>query len=302
MTVFYFNNCHPQCTDKEELANAFTSTLLEYQALKTKYSDEVEGVVSHEITKLSFGDTCLPEIFELLKQKEHRNYAYRIFNKYPIESFFDIEKAFENPKEYKIGFDNDTQDAFFLKIAYDNKSVLFSLAISEEIKKNQLEIFSDDEPSLSIDNLFGIKDNTDYVENIILNEINSKKNNLELIKTIAKNAFTSSKFERTFNKVSSGVQIELIVGFQKIIELKEKGEPISEQILKHNNDDAELTLSYLKIRDPEAMRLYFSVIDGQYYLAALEKKPLKKGKTTEQSTHIKNARSMVIQMKKILKP
>ncbi|QPH37864.1 hypothetical protein [Pedobacter endophyticus] len=299
MTIFYLNNCYSKCDERETLSSALKDTLLEYKTLKTKYPEEVDGIVSHEIANLSFGKIYLSEIFEMLAEKEQRNYAYSIFNKYPIETFFNIEKALEDTAEYKIKLDEESHDAFYLKIAYDNKSLLFSLGISPDFRKNQLLISDSSGTSLSLNNLFGEEPNTDYIEGIILNEINSKKDNLDLLKALAQNPIVSSKFDKAFNKASSAVQVELINGFKKVLELQEKDENIPEQILKHNTEDENLTLSYLKIRDPEAMRLYFSIVDGQYYLASLEKKPTKKGKSNEQSTHIKNARSMVKQMKKL---
>lgn len=297
MTIFYFNNCHPKCDEKEKLSDALKDTLSEYKILKTKYPEEIDGIVSHEINKVSFGSLGLTDILEMLGEKEQRNYAYSIFNKYPMEAFFNIERAFENPREYNIQLEGKAYDAFYLKIAHDNKSVLFSLGISNDLRKNQVFISNSDSESLSLDNLYGKRVNTEYIDSIIENEINSKKDNLDLLKTLTANPITSTKFEKTFNKASSIVQLELINGFKKIIDLKKKEENIPEQILKHNTEDESLTLSYLKIRDPEPMRLYFSIVEDQYYIASLEKKPLKKGKSNEQSTHIKNARSMVKRMK-----
>jgi hypothetical protein len=47
-----------------------------------------------------------------------------------------------------------------------------------------------------------------------------------------------------------------------------------------------------------AKRLYFKEIDGIYYLASLENKPLKDRETKEQSSHIKNVVSILKKLKK----
>lgn len=298
MTIFYFNNCHPVCNDKEKLSTALSNTLSKYKILKLKYPDEVDGVVSLEIAKLLFGDLSLQDVITTL-EKEQRNYAHSIFNKFPMEYFLDVESALEDSESYEIKLDGNSQDAFYLKIAYDNSAVLFSLGLNNELCKNQV-IISDTKPTLfELYNLYGADDNCDHIDGIIANELNSKRDNLGIFKSAIGDPVLSSKFIKSFTKVSSDVQKELIDGFKKVLEFEKKGEKIPETILKHNSDDAKLTLSYLKIRDPQAMRLYFSKLDDQYYIASLEKKPLKERKTTEQSTHMKNARSMVRQMKAI---
>ncbi len=301
MTRFYFNNCHPECNEKEFLSNALRISLREYIKLENKYPNEIQGVVSHETTKISFGTICLAEIVEILEVREERNHAYRIFNKFPLEAFLNIEKSLADSEDYKILLKDTLHDAFYLKIAFDNQSILFSLGICSDIRKNQLLISDSGGVELLLENLYGDDVNTKYIENIIINEINSKKDNLSLFKTLIHTPIASSKFDKAFSKASSAVQNELINTLKKVLKLQENGENVPEEIFKQNTEDENITLYYLKIRDPEAMRLYFSIIDDQYYLASLEKKPTKEGKSNEQSDHIKNARSMIRQMKKLKK-
>lgn len=191
MTRFYFNNCHPECNEKEYLSHAFKNSLREYIKLENKYPNEIQGIVSHDTTNISFGKTCLSEIIEMLTEREVRNHAYRIFNKSPLEAFFDIEKSLKDSAEYTILLQEKLYDAFYLKIAYDNQSILFSLGICSDIRKNQLSISHSGDLQLSLENLYGEESNTDYIESVIVNEINSKKDNLDLFKTLTQNPITS---------------------------------------------------------------------------------------------------------------
>lgn len=302
MTVFYFNNCHPKCNDKELLSNALHNTLKEYQTLKREFTDEVDGVVSIEIENLQFDTHNFKDVIEFLKEKDIRGYAFQLFNKYPLEQFLDIDNAVNDEDTYEFIVDEDEKlDAFYLKIAFDNSSSLFSLGIHKSVTENQICIKDSTEGSYCLPNLFGQEDNTNFLRNLIQNEINSKQDNFKNLEQFLDSPVTSSKFKKAYNKSSNLLQKEVINSFAQVKKLKDANENVSEVLLKNVTPAAEndIEVFELKIREPQVMRLYFTEHEGKRFLASFEQKPLKDTRTNQQSDHIKSAISMLKQMIKI---
>ncbi len=299
MKLFLFNDIIPNPISAKEIVIALKKTILEYRNLKEKYGDNIDGVVSS--TQLNqiilFEDLTLAGSLELIDNKEIKDYSFNIFTKYPIENFLDIDSVLEEGNEYKFALGENNRDALFLKIVSNENGILFSLNLHDDLAKNSLLINSTDSTSFSIDNLYGLKNNTDYIEEIIKQEEISKLGNLDKLKHVLNNPISSNKFDNSFNKISKEIQDLIIESFETIIKYKEKGFKIPETLLRevtHKNE----TIKELKMRDPIAKRLYFKEIDGNYYLASLENKPLKDRLTKEQTSHIKNAIST---LKEIIK-
>jgi len=299
MKLFLFNDIIPSPISDQEIIVALKNTVIEYKNLKEKFPDNIDGIISStQLNNINLNaNLTLSGTLELIDNKEIKDYSFSIFTKYPIENFLDIDAVLQDKNEHSFVLNTINKDALFIKIISNENGILFSLNLHSDLAKDSLIINSSDSTSFSVDNLYGLKLNTDFIEEIIKNEEISKLGNLERLKQILNNPTSSKKFDNTFSKMSKEIQGLIIEGFETIISFKKNGTNIPETLLKevtHKNE----TIKELKMRDPIAKRLYFKEIDGVYYLASLENKPLKDRQTREQSSHIKNAVSILKGLKK----
>ncbi|MEA5457812.1 hypothetical protein VB796_02110 [Arcicella sp. LKC2W] len=298
MKQFLFNDITPNPISNAEIINAFKNTIVEYKSLKEKFPNYIDGIIcSTQLNNINLTkDLTLADSLELIDNKEIKDYSFSIFTKYPIENFLDIETVLTEENNYHFVLNTNQEDALFIKIISNENGILFSLNLHSDLAKDSLVINSSNTTSFSVDNLYGLKSNTDIIEETIKNEELSKLGNLDKLKTILNNPTSSKKFDNTFSKMSKEIQDLIIEGFETIINYKKNGFNIPETLLRdvtHKNE----TIKELKMRDPIAKRLYFKEIDGIYYLASLEDKPLKDRLTKEQNSHIKNAISILKELK-----
>lgn len=299
MKLFLFNDIIPSPISDKEIIIALKNTVIEYKILKEKYPDNIDGIISSaQLNNINLtANLTLADTLELIENKEIKDYSFSIFTKYPIENFLDIDAVLVEENEHCFVLNKINKDALFIKIISNENGILFSLNLHSDLAKDSLVINSSDSTSFSVDNLYGLKLNTDFVEEIIKTEEISKLGNLDKLKQILNNPTSSKKFDNTFNKMSKEIQDLIIEGFETIINYKKAGFNIPETLLREVTHKSE-TIRELKMRDPIAKRLYFKEIDGVYYLASLENKPLKDRQTKEQSSHIKNAVSILKELKK----
>jgi hypothetical protein len=294
MKLFLFNDIIPNPISEKEIIVALKKTIIEYKILKEKHTENIDGIISStQLNKIHLTkNLTLASCLDLIDNKEIKDYSFSIFTKYPIESFLDMETALADEIDHHFVFNSINKDAFFIKMISKENGILFSLNLHNDLAKDSLIINSSDDTRFSVDNLFGLQPNTDFIDKIINKEEMSKLGNLDKLKQILKNPISSKKFDNTFNKMPKEIQDLIIEGFQTIISYKEKNFNIPETLLKEVTHKKE-TLKELKLRDPIAKRIYFREVDGIHYLASLENKPLKDRQTREQSTHIKNAISIL---------
>jgi hypothetical protein len=297
MKLFLFNELIPNIVSDYEIIEALKKTILEYRYLKNKYIDNVDGIVSStHLNGIYLSEHfTLANCLESIENKEIRDYSYDIFTKYPLDYHLDVDTVLEKGTEHHFMLDNIKRDALCIKIISNENGILFSLNLHPDLAENSLIISSSDSTNFSVDNLYGLTLNTEFIEEIIKKEEISKLGNLEKLKRILNNPVTSIKFENAFNKVSKTIQDLIIEGFETVIEYREKGINIPETLLKPVTHKKH-TIFELKLRDPIAKRIYFKELGGKFILASLEDKPLKDRLTTEQSSHIKNAISILMKL------
>jgi hypothetical protein len=299
MKLFLFNEIIPSAISDIEILIALKNTVVEYKILKEKYPNYIDGIISSaQLNSINLTENLtLADILESIDNKEIKAYSFSIFTKYPIENFLDIDTVLAEQNEHCFVLDTNKRDALFIKIISNRNGILFSLNLHSDLAKDSLVVNSSNSTSFSVDNLYGLKFNTDIIEEIIKNEELSKLGNFDRLKQVLNNPTSSKKFDITFSKMSKEIQDLIIEGFETIINYKKEGFNIPETLLREVTHKSE-TIKELKMRDPVAKRLYFKEIDGIYYLASLENKPLKDRQTREQSSHIKNAVSILKELKK----
>jgi hypothetical protein len=296
MKFFLLNEIVPENISNIQFSKGLENTLKEYKILKDNFKEAIDGIVTSSVLE----DIILTDGFTLadsLKNIENidiRKYGYGVLTKYPVEAYLPTEEILEAGVEHSFFLNTVEKDAFFLKVIYDTQGVSFTLNLHADLSKNALPIYSENKQDVYlVENLFGLKENTQYIRELIEKEEQSKLGNFEKLLDILNQPTYSNKLELAFKKESKEVQNAIIEGFKTIIDNNKKGINLSETLLKDVTPTKEkkFNVKELKTRDPRAKRLYFSVVNDQYYLASLEDKPLKDRKTNEQKAHIKNAHS-----------
>lgn len=295
MKFFVLNEIFPDKISKCEFYKTLENSLQEYKKLKDIFKDKIDGIViSSSLNIILNPNFTLAECLKNIKNIDVRNYGYSLLTKYPVDNYLQTEETLEANIEHFFRLGKVEKDAFFLKLIYDNKGICFTLNLHTDLAKNELTIFSkDNQNQYSVNNLFGEDKNTQYIKGLIEEEEKSKLGNFDKLCSILKSPKYSNKLKLAFEKESKEVQDAIIKGFEIFIENEKRGQKTTERSIKDVTPSRErrFNIKELKIKNPRAKRLYFSIKDNTYYLASLEDKPLKDRKTNEQGAHIKNAHS-----------
>lgn len=302
MKLCYFNDITSFSTiNNTDIIEALQNTLTEYRNLKKDFNELIDGIVtSDSLNTITLNNQLtLAQSIPLLPSKADREYAYSLFIKYPIEKYFDVEAALNNEHEYYFCFDETRIDGLYLKILYDAKGIAFSLGVHSDLQKNFLKILSEN-TTYELENLYGMQKNTEFLKEQLQNIQFEEKSNFDKLLSLFTNSKVSTKFENTFKKSPLVLQEQIIEGFATIIEYRKKSHLIDETLLKDVTPEKEkkYTVKELKIRNPQAKRIYFYESQDTIYLASIENKPLKDNSTTQQSTHINNALSTIKELLK----
>ncbi|GHV67028.1 hypothetical protein FACS1894199_11670 [Bacteroidia bacterium] len=303
MFQFYFNDCFPLDKCKHDITSCFKNTLIEYKLLKTKYSDDIEGIITSQLpSQISLNEysytlqQCIQDIPDT--NRDLRQYAYSVFRKYPIDNYFqsnDEEKLIEN--KYLLVIDEKPYNAFNAKIVHENNGTLFSLALHEHLCKNTLAIVDSGNNEFCIINLFGETKNTQYVEEKIKESIQSKANNFEKLKLTLGGNSCRNAFVGEFNKATPQMQ-EVII--QHFLKAKERNgiTPFfaDKELIKDvtPEKEAEIKIFELRIFEPVAYRVYFYETQGHIYLGLIEKKPNKKIQSNQIKTAVSIIKSLIL--------
>jgi hypothetical protein len=299
MHKFYFNDCLPLNCSKQQIISCLNDTLLEYQKLKTKYNNDIKGVISskyaNEIILNNAAQFSLWDSMNALP-REMKKYAFTVFTKYPIESYSEIsneDDLIEN--NYYIEIGGTKHNAFHIKIAQENDGILFSLALHEQICKDDITIYDKDNVPFNILNLYGKNANTSYISRQIQGQNIDKADNWDkLLFMIDKNVHYGERFKKGFDKKSADIQKAIINHFSKAKQRNGITPFYADKNLIKDvtpNGEMEIKVYELRIFKPVAYRIYFyeSESNNKIYLALMEKKPNRK----VQNNHINTAHDII---------
>jgi len=301
MYYYSFNDCFEKSYNDIVLSHCLSSTLKHYQQVSDEFPKEIRGILSDrspQYFKVNDSSTLLDIILKL--NKEEKNYALRLFTKYPLEDFYpelDIDNIFSD--EYKIEVDSKHYDAICAKINHINDGFLFSLGLHTDLQKDRLCIIKNSKKYEYIVNLYGNKKNTGYNINIIREKINSTKKGFEKFITIFQEPIYYQSFIDDFNSMTEETQNAIIKKFEfaKNRNLATYFAP-DDNLIKDvtPNNESKIKLFELRIFEPVCVRLYFyEESNEKVYLATVRKKPAKKVQTNDINTSI----SLVKSLKKI---
>ncbi len=291
MYNFCFNDCIPKDVGKKEVAKALSDTLKEYDKIKSGFTTEVEGIyTSQQPSKIMLGSSAL---IDCITQLEHdqQTIAFDAFTKHPIDKFLESDDDDLLKNEYVIQVGGISYDAMSAKVAADNEGILFSLGLHNDLKKDFIDIISNSNETIRINNLFGETKNTNYIINLIKQAILAKLGNFEKLLELLGNNVYSDRFERSFKKASKPIQDSVIEHFQRAIDRKGTSRfyPDGNLIKDVTPSKSKHSVCELRIFSPIAYRVYFHEGTDKIYLALMEKKP----PTNTQNAHIKRAAEII---------
>lgn len=297
MYQFCFNDCIPKKFDKYTLAVSLRNTLIEYKEVKKKYPEDIDGIItSHPLSEFNLNEDgfslsdCIASM-----DKELRIFAYSIFRKYPIQNYFDTINEDNLLKEtYTITIAGSSFTAINLVIVSENNGILFTLGLHEDLKKNVLTVSLNTNKIIHINNLFGAKSNTYFIQNLIESSIKNKLGNFEKLLSLLETSSYSSRFYAGFQNIPINVQISILEHVQKAISRRGSSKLFADGSLIKDVTPEKFNYRVFELRifTPVPLRIYFYEATTKTYLALIEKKPPHK----KQDNHINAATSIIEQL------
>lgn len=298
MHKFYYNECLPVATvSTNDFVQLLIKTINEHESLVKKNKGVDRNIILvNETEKINTcGNNLKNAILSIPdKNREARALAFSYFTKYPIQNHllsvdFD-DKILE--EEYQF----ETLDATNLAVASFNNCFLFSIAVDDSIKKNSLQLTGKTE-QLTIDNLFGEKPNTEYIESKI-NKLNSISLELfEQLKAEFGTVIYKASFEKEFKALQPTTQSTIISLFERARDrhLKTPYTPDTNLIKDVSPENNTKKIKVYELREKEeGVRVYFYEQEDVIYLASIAfKKDYKDYTGSAQSKDIKKALNII---------
>ncbi len=300
MYQFCFNNCIPNTASEHSLTQCLVDTLKEYNDVKKEYPDEVDGIV----TSVSINDFILnaqlnynlATCVSAMPDKDLRTFAYRIFTKHPIEKHYaEINEEDLLQNDYQLNIDGTNHTAINPVIVSVNNGVLFTLGLHQDLRKDVLNIISNTEATVDVNNLFGLAENTTYIKEIIKQSTIDKLENFEKLLAIIGNNTYSPRFKKSFDGLSSQVQESILEHFEAAKARNGITPFFADNDLVKDVSEQGIAFRVFELRifKPVPFRVYFYEGQTRTYLAMVEKKPADK----KQDNHIDAATSIISQMR-----
>lgn len=299
MYHYSFNDCFEKTCDINDIKICLYNSLNHFKEISKKYPDKVKGILTDRSPNniLVTSDLFLSDVILSLGRDE-KNYALKNFTKYPIEDFYpdlDIENILSN--SYTLQVNKIHYDGFCAKINHIHDGFLFSLALHDDLKNNQLSIFENKENEILIDNMYGFQENSEYNIKKIEDKIQSSKVGFEKFITLFENSIYFKSFEDEFNGLTGSTQEAI---YQKFLRAKERNLPTDfsadKDLIKDVTPDKEkeIKIYELRIFEPVCVRLYFfEESKEKIYLASVSKKPAKKVQSNDIRTSIALIKSLI---------
>lgn len=304
MHKFYYNECLPPVTVYlNDFATLLGNTITEFDILVKKDIGVEPGIIlEKEVSQTINCGNNLKDAILAIPNREQRTLAFEYFTRYPIQHCFNSDGIEDQLLEEDYNLEE--VDATNLAIAKYNDFFLFTVAVDNSLKNNTIQINGKSQ-KLTIDNLFGENQNTQYIESQII-KINAASLDLfEQLKIELKNSVSTLTFEKAYKSANSDVQQSIIDCF---IEAPKRGlvttyfpDNRKGGLIKDvtPNDNTKKAKVYeLRVYSPVALRVYFFELNERVYLSSIGYKNEYKKKNSAQSKDINRA---LINIDKLIK-
>jgi hypothetical protein len=297
MHKFYFNDCLPKCESQYDFIQHFSKTLIEFNTLKEEGHLGIEkAIITDRLpSEIFLGNAySLQDTIENIRDSNLKRLAFSLFNKYPIDRYFNVSEAIiEKIWSHNFGLTIDQQDYDALNIAIvgENRGFLFTVPIHNDLKQHTLSLKPKEAgDALLIHNLYGHEDNTLVIKNKI------EALNAESLSIFGKLQFTlkqciyAAHFERDFSKLSLLEQQSIIDEFEKA---KGRGLitpffPDTKIIKDVTPNNPKCKVLELRVYAPTALRVYFNETVDNVFLSSICLKS-----NPDQSSDIKKAHGIL---------
>lgn len=297
MNRFYFNECLPNAYDGS-VQDIFNTTIRAYNRIvKDPTLNIEEGIITHKIpSEILVCGVYLKNIIDSCNDKELRKVAYHYFNKYPIDTFYDLEDIFDT-ENIDLEYCYDEKDATNLIIAHKMGWVILSLPLCASLMTDMLQINSDENHTF-IDNWYGT--NTQYIVKCIAERRKFRQAKvLELRYCFGdKNCLLSDSFVNDYIYSPTDLQEFIIEKFM---------DALSANLLfpaRYDNNLVKVCKGLgnegtyeLRSNAFGGLRVYFSCDEGCLYIGGMGTKSSSIGK--EQSADISRASNEIFKLKSL---
>jgi len=300
MYKFCFNDCIPKNAVKYDLVACLSNTLREYNSVLKKFPKDIEGIITANETNSILLNNDNFTLFDCISKLDHstKRIAFNAFRKYPIEhNYENIDVDLLLAGEYVLHINNIKHNAINAKIVSINNGVLFSLGLHNDLRRNTLNIYDNQNDITIVNNLFGELANTEFIIQKINQSIVDKLGNYKKLLTLLDTCLVSDRFKNGFEGISAIMQVAIIDHFQSAIKRMGKTRFYPDgDLIKNVTPEKELSINLFELRlfKPVAYRIYFYEEGSKVYLASVERKPASK----VQDNDIKSAISTIKQLMK----
>jgi hypothetical protein len=303
MDKFYFNECLPEIYDINEFKTCFCNTLISFSEISNKHLSIEKAIITEKIpSKIRIGGFgSLYDVIESIANKDMRNLAFSYFTKYPISKHFQIDDEIANnllERNYIIKFDETEVDAMNLAIVGINQGYLFTPAIHDKLKEDELIALTEmEDHKICVSNLYGdVSDpdlsiiqqtNNQYIQRAIVKAQLVTQSLFNQLLSLLGNCIYSPGFEREFYKLRTVEQKSIFDEFQKAMRraLVTPLYPDTKIVKDVTPDQTKLCSIYeLRVYTPTAIRVYFHETTEKVYLTKIGYKA-----SPDQSSEIRNA-------------
>jgi putative component of toxin-antitoxin plasmid stabilization module len=277
MHRFYFNECLPEGISQPIFIDRLSSTLHHFNNLLEQNIDIEPAIVTHQLPSACTYDYegneySLLNVIEQLHNDELRKFAFFVFNRYPIGSYFDDTDESLIAEDWIITVDGEELNAINLAIVGLNEGIAFSVPLARELENNPLSIRDIiSERTKNVWNLFGEQNNTNKLAKILIGINVAKLATLDQLKALLVDSVLSMQFERDFSFLTSAEQQSVIDDFQHAIDrqLITRFYPDLRNVKDVTPQKNKCSVYELRVYRPSAIRIYFNESGAKVYLASI---------------------------------
>lgn len=273
MHQFYFNDCLPSnSVSLVDLELLFLNSIKEFSILLNKKIGIDRGLIlEKDLTDIIICENRLKEIIASFKNKDLRILVYSYFTKFPIQKVLKSHEldSYLLEEEYQW----QGLDAINLAIAKYNDCFIFSIAVHESLKYNNLQL-NGKSKVINIDNLYGVGVNTSYIESQIIRKNSELLTIFEQLCIELDNPIYTPNFKKTFINENQQVQSAIIEMFKRA-KKRNFATPyypdtkIIKDVTPNKKETQKGSVYELRIYEPKALRIYFCEYQGKVFIARI---------------------------------
>lgn len=295
--LFCLNDCFHQRDSTAGLPEALGETLYQYKAVKERFPDFVDGVVTSRPpskVQLLADRYTLSKCIADLPTRELKRYAFSIFQKYPIEEHYSMDQDALLADDCTTSIGGKSHSAVYLQLVAKNGGTMFTIATHSDLRVNELVLQCQNTIAVRVRNLYGAPPNTDYIVQEINESLSRSLSKFNAFRALFPSCLYSPRFKRSFESATEPSQGAIFQAAEQAVRRKALTPmaPDGNLVKDVTPPKSRYRICELRIFNPIAYRVYFSEEEGRLFFALLEKKP----PPQKQDQQIKRAAEIVAEL------